>query len=117
MIFFKYKEFESPDAKGSGAMMDSVLLFKLERARELAQTPFKINSGYRTPEWNKKVGGSANSSHMKGIAVDIHCKSGALRVKIISGLIKAGFTRIGIAKTFIHADVSRHKVDSIWLYK
>ena len=33
--------------------------------------PIVINSGYRSPELNKKVGGSATSNHLTGCAVDI----------------------------------------------
>jgi hypothetical protein len=32
-----------------------------------------INSGYRGPELNEAVGGSSNSQHCKGEAVDIEC--------------------------------------------
>ena len=35
--------------------------------------PTKINSGYRSPELNEAVGGSSNSQHCKGEAVDIEC--------------------------------------------
>jgi uncharacterized protein YcbK (DUF882 family) len=31
----------------------------------------KVNSGYRTPEDNKQVGGAKNSQHTKGEAVEI----------------------------------------------
>ena len=31
-----------------------------------------INSGYRSPEVNKRVGGSPSSNHLTGCAVDIH---------------------------------------------
>ena len=34
-------------------------------------TPIIINSGYRSPELNRKVGGSATSNHLTGCAVDI----------------------------------------------
>ena len=34
--------------------------------------PIIINSGYRSPELNKKVGGAPNSNHLTGCAVDIH---------------------------------------------
>jgi len=33
--------------------------------------PIIINSGYRSPELNKKVGGSPSSNHLTGCAVDI----------------------------------------------
>ena len=35
--------------------------------------PTVINSGYRGPELNKAIGGSATSQHCKGEAVDIEC--------------------------------------------
>lgn len=35
--------------------------------------PIVINSGFRSPEVNKAVGGVANSNHLKGCAVDIRC--------------------------------------------
>ena len=34
-------------------------------------TPIIISSGYRSPELNKKVGGSPTSNHLTGCAVDI----------------------------------------------
>ena len=34
--------------------------------------PLVINSGYRSPEVNKRAGGSSTSNHLTGCAVDIH---------------------------------------------
>ena len=36
------------------------------------EMPLVINSGYRSPEVNKRAGGSATSNHLTGCAVDIH---------------------------------------------
>jgi hypothetical protein len=36
--------------------------------------PIVINSGYRSPEVNKAVGGAPGSNHLTGCAVDIRCK-------------------------------------------
>ena len=36
-------------------------------------TPVIINSGYRSPQLNKKVGGVSTSNHLTGCAVDIRC--------------------------------------------
>lgn len=33
---------------------------------------FSINSGYRSPELNKKIGGAKNSQHCTGQAADLH---------------------------------------------
>jgi len=119
--YFKLSEFDSPDSKGSGKNMTKEFLIKLEIARDIANVPFLISSGFRTPQHNislKKQGykASANSSHLKGCAADIVCKDSRTRQKILNGLILAGFTRIGIADTFIHCDTDKDKTDAIWLY-
>ena len=120
--YFNFQEFDSPDELGSGmptdqsGKMNKEFLFKLDEARMLAGTPFKITSGYRTEAHNKKVGGVKGSSHTKGCAVDIAVNSGLQRSSIVCALAKAGFTRIGIAKTFVHVDLDKEKQNSIWLY-
>ena len=43
----------------------------LDPIRERWQSPIYINSGYRCPELNKKVGGAPNSYHLRGMAADI----------------------------------------------
>ena len=43
----------------------------LQPAREGLNIPFTINSGYRSPEVNKAIGGVATSEHMKGYAADV----------------------------------------------
>ena len=116
MNYFTIDEFDSPDLKGSGSNMMQHVLTRLDKARELSKTPFVINSGFRTAEHNKEVGGSKTSSHLKGGAVDISCTNSSQREKIISALIIAGFQRVGIAKTFIHADTDKSKSPAIWLY-
>ena len=57
--------------------MNPELLTMIDDAREIADVPFTITSSWRSKAFNQEV---------------------------INGLISAGFTRIGIAKTFIHAD-------------
>ena len=115
--YFKLSEFSSPDDSESGSKMDKDFLEKLDYARGNAGVPFKINSGYRTKEWNLKVGGRVGSSHLKGLAVDIHCNNSRNRALIINALMEVGVNRFGIARTFIHCDVDKNKdQDVIWLY-
>ena len=37
----------------------------------VGEEPIRINSGYRSPQLNKKIGGAAGSNHLTGCAVDI----------------------------------------------
>ncbi len=101
---FTLSEFDSPDAPGSGSQMKEEFLKKLDAARGIANVPFKINSGFRTAAHNKKVGGEPNSSHTKGSAADIGYSSGTEGYKILKGLMEAGFNRIGVYRSWIHAD-------------
>ena len=116
MKYFTLDEFDCPSLPNSGKNMDSSFLAKLEEAREIAGIPFKITSGYRTKEHNAEVGGVPNSSHLIGVAADIAVSGGADRYIILSALIKAGFKRIGVAKTFIHCDTDSNKSNSVWTY-
>mgnify|MGYP003112146328 CR=1 FL=1 len=116
MKYFKLSEFDSPDVKGSGKNMKMEFLLKLDEAREEAGIAFIINSGFRTKEHNLKIGGRIGSSHIKGLACDIHCINSHIRQIIVSSLIKVGFTRIGISQTFVHVDLDKDKKDAIWLY-
>ena len=43
----------------------------LDKVRELWGKPIGVNSGYRSPELNRAVGGATNSRHMRGEAADI----------------------------------------------
>ncbi len=49
------------------------LALSLEQVRELIGRPLHINSGYRSPEVNARVGGAKISAHMDGLAADITC--------------------------------------------
>ena len=43
----------------------------LDKVRELWGKPIGVNSGYRSAELNRAVGGAKNSQHTKGEAADI----------------------------------------------
>ena len=90
---------------------------RLYDARLIADIPFVINSGHRCIAHNRTVGGSHNSDHLSGHGTDIRCTDSAQRWIIIDALLHAGFRRIGIAKTFIHAGSDpRLPQEVVWTY-
>ena len=67
---FKVSEFACHD--GSDYIpIDIDLAYKLELIRQHFGKPVTVTSAYRTPEYNRKVGGASSSYHTKGKAFDI----------------------------------------------
>lgn len=69
--------------------------------------PLKINSAYRSPEHNAKVGGAKNSQHIHGNAYDIDTSgmSQAERERLIREARASGFKGIGVYDNALHFDV------------
>jgi len=117
---FSEKEFECRCGKcGLGFKdMDPKTIQRIEAARIIAGIPFFITSGIRCKEYNQKIGGSKTSSHLIGRAVDISSKTDIERYTIVYAAKKAGFTRIGIGKDFIHVDDDIKKDKKVcWIYQ
>ena len=115
--YFSEQEFKNCSPSASLQNMQQSTMSKIDTAREIAGIPFVITSAYRSTAWDKAKGRSGTGSHTLGRAIDIRCNSSSNRWKIIDALLKAGFNRIGIANTFIHADDSQqHAQQVIWMY-
>ena len=105
----------SPPCKLSD--MNELFMDRLQEARTISGIPFILNSAYRLLEHELAQGRKGTSSHTKGVAVDIAYKSGSECWKIVEALLFAGFTRIGIAKSFIHVDYDQDKPKEVmWGY-
>jgi zinc D-Ala-D-Ala carboxypeptidase len=112
LVYFKPQEIA---CRGTGlvlltpASLDA--LRRLDDLRRAMGHPLLVNSGYRSPQHNKAVGGAKASKHMEGIAFDVsmanvdpHAFEAAAK--------KAGFRGIGLyppqkptgARNFIHID-------------
>ena len=97
--------------------IDRDFVGKLQEARDIAGTPFQINSGWRCQNRNRVVGGVANSSHLTGHAADIQANTSQKRFAVVNALARAGFGRIGIAKSYVHVDDDVTKTQHVmWLY-
>ena len=71
---FKIKEFACQDGSDTIVLHTDFVIDKLQKIRSHFNKPITINSAYRTPTHNRKVGGSSNSYHVKGRAFDIVVK-------------------------------------------
>lgn len=99
--------------------MDHEFLGMIDDARDRAGFAFSIKSGYRCPAHNTNVG-STSINHVSGKAVDIVCYNSVTRLKMIQALLDAGFRRLGLHASFIHADsmdrVENGSVPCAWFY-
>ena len=75
--------------------------------------PIIINSGYRSPQLNRKIGGAANSNHLTGCAVDI-------RVENMEQLLRYAVILLDISRDW-HQDfdellIEKNRYGAIWLH-
>lgn len=105
---FKLSEMACKD--GSDKVLYSTeLMAKLEELRAYGGFTVSINSGYRTPAYNKKIGGASRSQHTLGTAADIVVKKNGAVVnakKVCCLCQSLGFKGIGyISVNAIHVDM------------
>ena len=62
----------------------------LQPVRDKLGVSIKVNSGYRSPELNKSIGGASTSQHQKGEAVDITMNDKKDNVKLFNALKDLG---------------------------
>ena len=92
--------------------MDNVILLadQLQKIREHFDKPIIVISGYRSPDYNKKIGGVKRSTHMKAMAADIII-NGVESVevwKVVKQMIADGIIHkggVGLYETFVHYDI------------
>ena len=80
---------------------------KLENLAKSLGRPLTLNSAYRTPAYNRSIGGARNSMHVQRKAIDIQWGTSSVqgRVDMIQKAIDAGFSGIGTYNGFMHADI------------
>ena len=114
---FNISEFESKD----GSIMPKNILEnigklakQLQILRDYTDLPITINSGYRSEEHNKLIGGSPRSQHVLGKAADIVIKGMTSKetCALIEFLIDNEILNIkglGNYDTFTHIDIRDEK--------
>jgi hypothetical protein len=85
----------------------------LDMTRGGREKPIIINSGYRSPQLNKKIGGVPTSNHLTGCAVDI-------RVTGMEQLIRYAAILLEYAdetnQQFDELLIERNRYGAIWLH-
>lgn len=118
--YFSESEFNRCTPSCSLQDMRQETMDMFDKAREIAGIPLVINSAFRSVAWDKAKGRSGRSAHTTGSAIDIRCNNGQTRMIVVKALMEAGFKRIGIEGSFVHADNSNdipyHTEDTMWVY-
>lgn len=100
---FKPSEFEHCVPKCYISDMDEDFLRCLDLARDASGVVFRLNSAYRSPEYDFAHSRTGHGFHTKGRAVDVSCFDSVSRLKIVAACKRLGLS-CGVAKNFIHID-------------
>lgn len=99
-----HKEFEFKNKITSTEVRDSICALVEEVIQPLRDAwgkPLHINSGYRCPELNAKVGGVPTSQHRLGEACDLACDSPVKLARLARDL-KLPYDQMILYPTFVH---------------
>ena len=110
---FSKIEFESKDGS---PMPDDVfenvkkLAVNLQKIRDYFGQPIHINSAYRSPAHNARIGGATRSQHLTGKASDLSMKNYSPKqlALVIEKMINAGEISeggVGLYNGFVHYDM------------
>ena len=100
---FKVKEFACKDKSDAIVLHESFIRDKLQKIRSHFNAAVTFNSAYRTPEHNRREGGTPNSYHIKGRAFDIVAK-GKTPAEVARYAASIGIKGIIQYNSFVHVD-------------
>ena len=107
-----YPEVYNIPSHGAIANLKRVCVW-LEVLRERYNEPIRINSGYRSPQLNRKVGGAATSNHLTGCAVDI--RTSGYEQAIEYAAIMIAYARES-QQVFDELLIEKNRYGAIWLH-
>ena len=110
---FKKSEFWCKDGTDvPDELMDNLreLVENLQIIRDYIGKPIRVISGYRSPKYNRRIGGARKSQHMTAKAADLRVSGMSPRElrEVIITLIKEGKIKkggVGLYTSFVHYDV------------
>jgi hypothetical protein len=84
-----------------------------DKARHTLGRPIKITSAYRSPKYNKAIGGASKSHHIQFNALDLRTSAPKTLHKILKGMRDKGMFKggLGLYNTFVHLDTRGNNAD------
>lgn len=101
---FRVNEFRCKDGTDP-VCVDVGLVSILECVRTKFGKPVVVTSGYRTPSYNRKIGGAKFSQHMYGRAADIVVED--VKPEVVYNFLCESFPNscgFGLYASFVHVD-------------
>jgi hypothetical protein len=82
----------------------------LDEARKRLGASIRITSAYRSPAYNKRIGGVSNSTHVRFNATDLVTDSPAKLYLVLLDLRREGLFKggLGLYRSFVHLDTRGH---------
>jgi lysozyme len=86
----------------------------LDEARKRLGASIRITSAYRSPAYNKRIGGVSNSTHVRFNATDLVTDSPAKLYLVLLDLRREGLFKggLGLYRSFVHVDT--RGVNATW---
>lgn len=116
MLEWAYPNFSRQEVEckcGCGFLPTPEFMKKLQELRLFFGKPMVVTSGARCEAHNVKIGGSAKSKHISGMAIDV---ATPWRWDLVQIAMQQGFHGIGIARTYLHLDTRPLEERAIWQY-
>lgn len=102
-----------PDAE-TAENLKALVMNVLDPARERIGMPIRVNSGYRSQQLNKAVGGVSDSQHLLGEAADVRVGSPAMNKRLYEVLLELPFDQLiweqgsDVGPAWIHVSYKRN---------
>lgn len=102
-----------PDAEAA-ENLKALVMNVLDPARERIGMPIRVNSGYRSQQLNKAVGGVSDSQHLLGEAADVRVGSPEMNKRLYEVLLELPFDQLiweqgsDVGPAWIHVSYKRN---------
>ena len=101
---FRLQEFLTKNKKDTTTKINLKIILELQNLRTIFGSPIGISSSYRSPSYNKSVGGAKNSQHLYGNALDTYPINKDIKGWLSCVVKNKKQGGVGHYPTFVHID-------------